>query len=180
MKNSIVRYSKFLSLVLRHKPETIDICLDQNGWADVDLIIQGFNKKGLDLNFQFLKEVVDTNEKKRFAFNNDFTKIRANQGHSKQVDLNLKSIEPPDTLFHGTATRFWESISEKGLIKKGRQHVHLSKDKETAKKVGIRHGKLLILYINSKLMYQKGHVFFLSDNGVWLTDYVPVEFISKE
>lgn len=179
MKKSFIRYSKFLSLVLRHKPETIGIHLDQNGWADVDLVLQGCLKKGLEADFDTLKEVVDTNDKKRFSFNDDFTKIRANQGHSRKVDLNLEPIEPPDILFHGTATRFWQSISEKGLTRMSRQHVHLSKDEETARKVGVRHGVLLILKINSKLMHQKGYPFFLSANGVWLTDHVPVEFISR-
>lgn len=178
MKKSLTKYSKFLSLILRHKPEEIDIILDKNGWADVEQLIQGFNRKGYKFNFEMLEEIVNTNDKNRFCFSEDFSKIRANQGHSKHVDLGLTPKVPPDKLYHGTATRFWPSICINGLIRASRQYVHLSQDRQTASKVGIRHGKLLILSIDSKSMHDQGLSFYLSKNSVWLTDHVPVEFIS--
>jgi putative RNA 2'-phosphotransferase len=178
MKKTLTKYSKFLSLILRHKPEEIGINLDENGWVDVEQLIQGFNRKGYEFNFAILEEIVYTNDKNRFCFNEDFSKIRANQGHSKRVDLGLTPMVPPDILYHGTATRFWPSICKKGLIRGSRQYVHLSQERQTASKVGIRHGKLLVLLIASKSMHAKGHNFYLSKNRVWLTDHVPVEFIS--
>lgn len=178
MKKSLTKYSKFLSLILRHKPDEIDLILDKNGWVDVEQLIQGFNRKGYKFNFEMLEEIVNTNKKNRFCFSEDFSKIRANQGHSKNVDLGLTPKVPPDKLYHGTATRFWPSICKKGLIRGSRQYVHLSQDIQTANKVGIRHGKLLVLLIDSKSMYDQGLNFYLSKNSVWLTDHVPVEFIS--
>lgn len=178
MKKSLIRYSKFLSLVLRHQPEVIGIELDAGGWAEVDQLIHGANRKGYSFDLELLKEIVDTNDKKRFAFNEDGSKIRASQGHSRGVDLGLFPQKPPEELYHGTATRYWASIQEKGLIKGRRQHVHLSSDLKTAGKVGIRHGKLLVLRVDSRRMHQEGHEFYLSQNGVWLTDRVPMEFLS--
>ncbi len=178
MKKSLVQYSKFISLVLRHQPEVAGIELDDGGWADVDQLIQGGRRKGYPFTFELLKEIVETNDKKRFAFNDNCSKIRASQGHSREVDLGLDPKVPPNQLFHGTATRFWSSIQEKGLIKGSRQHVHLSSDLRTAGKVGIRHGKLLVLRIDSLRMREDGFTFYLSKNNVWLTDHVPVEYLS--
>ncbi|MEN2401371.1 RNA 2'-phosphotransferase [Flavobacterium sp. MC2016-06] len=169
--------SKFLSFVLRHSPETIHLKLDENGWADVDELIIQSNKHNVPLDFDLLKIVVETNDKKRFAFNEDQTKIRASQGHSIEVELNLDAVEPLDYLYHGTVATSIESIKEKGLQKISRQHVHLSKDKETAIKVGSRRGKPIILIVDAKSMYQEGFKFYLSDNGVWLTDEVPAKYI---
>lgn len=169
--------SKFLSLVLRHKPEEIGLELDGNGWADVDVLIQRCNQHDVSLTVDVLKHIVDTNLKKRFAFNEDYTKIRASQGHSVDVDLALKTVNPPAVLYHGTAERFASSILEMGLTKQERQHVHLSSDAETALNVGRRHGKPLVFEVSALQMVADGHEFFLSDNGVWLTDHVPVKYL---
>ena len=172
MRKELKKKSKFLSLVLRHKPETIDLKLDENGWADVQELL---DKTRLDP--EELKEIVETNDKKRFTFNDDESKIRASQGHSIDVDLQLEPKDPLPVLYHGTATKNIDSILRDGLKKANRQHVLLSADQETAIKVGQRHGKPIILTINAKLMAQDGYKFFLSKNGVWLTDSVPVDYI---
>jgi putative RNA 2'-phosphotransferase len=177
MDKKLVKLSKFLSLVLRHKPETIDLSLDENGWADVDQLLYLANQKQTPLTLEILEEIVLTNEKKRFAFSENKSKIRANQGHSIDVDLALISQQPPQELFHGTATRFLESIRDRGLISGSRQHVHLSLDKNTAIQVGKRHGKPVVLTISAEAMNREGFVFFRSENGVWLTENVPIEFI---
>ncbi len=156
----LTKTSKFISLILRHKPETINIKLDDNGCANVEDLLEKMSKKGHHLQFDDLVYIVKNNNKKRFIFNEDQTKIRANQGHSIPVELNLESIEPPPILYHGTATRFIESIQEKGLIKGNRQHVHLSADLDTASQVGKRHGKLVILQVKATEMHQQGHSFF--------------------
>lgn len=169
--------SKFLSLVLRHKPETIGLMLDENGWADVSELLEKFNASGTTLTFDELKVIVDENSKKRFAFNDDFTKIRANQGHSIEVDLKLQSKTPPAILYHGTALKNLDSIKEKGLLKGERQHVHLSDNIATATQVGSRHGKPIVLEIDTAAMLADGHVFYLSENKVWLTDFVPAKYI---
>lgn len=166
-----------LSLVLRHQPEKINISLDKNGWADVDELITKMNENGNNLNFDLLEGVVTTNDKQRFSFNEDLTKIRASQGHSLDVDLALITTEPPVYLFHGTVEKFIAAIRETGLQKMNRQYVHLSKDKLTAEKVGSRRGKPLILTIAAGEMFSDGHSFFLSENGVWLCDVVPVKYI---
>ncbi|MDO8640822.1 MAG: RNA 2'-phosphotransferase [Nitrosarchaeum sp.] len=171
--NDIVKQSKFLSYILRHCPESVGLTLDINGWANVDELLQKAN-----LNFESLCEVVDTNNKKRFTFNEDKTKIRAAQGHSIDINLNLKPTKPPDSLYHGTAKHNWLSINIQGLIKCSRQYVHLSADEATALKVGQRHGEPLILRINSQSMFIDNYQFYLSDNNVWLTDSVPRKFIS--
>ena len=172
-----IKISKFLSLVLRHKPETIQIQLDDNGWVSVRELIEKLNNNGKAINLEILKYVVETNSKKRFAFNDNKTKIRASQGHSLQIDLKYKPINPPDKLYHGTSERFLNSILKSGIEKRNRQHVHLSSDIETALKVGQRHGKPVILKIQTAKMHMDGHKFYLSENNVWLTDYVPVEYI---
>ena len=176
---NIINLSKFLSLVLRHQPQTIGIELDENGWTDVQKLIQKMNDYGKTINLKTLKEVVENNDKKRFAFDESGTKIRANQGHSVKIDLGYTAQEPPKILYHGTATRFLSSIYQTGLQKRQRHHVHLSRDLETATKVGKRHGKLVILEVAAKAMHQAGHPFFISENGVWLTDRVPVQYLKQ-
>lgn len=169
--------SKFLSLVLRHKPEIIGLLLDDNGWADTEQLITACARHGHAFSMQELEEVVVTNDKKRFAFNDDKTRIRASQGHSVEVDLALLPQKPPAVLYHGTVDKFLLKIKEEGLKKMNRQHVHLSHEKSTAEKVGGRRGKAIILLIDSELMHKDGIVFYCSANGVWLTDEVPVKYI---
>ncbi|MDX6180765.1 RNA 2'-phosphotransferase [Flavobacterium sp. Fl-77] len=169
--------SKFLSLVLRHSPQTIGLKLDENGWADVEELIAKCSRNGNVLNKELLDYVVENNDKKRFAFNEDKTKIRASQGHSVTVELNLRIVEPLDYLYHGTVQASIDAIKEKGLQKMSRQHVHLSKDRETAIKVGSRRGVPQILTIKSGEMFRDGFTFYLSENNVWLTDEVPVKYI---
>ena len=170
------RISKFLSLVLRHKPQAIDLHLDENGWADTNELLNKMATRGKTITLDQLQYVVTNNDKQRFTFNDDQTKIRANQGHSIDIQLNLEAQTPPEMLYHGTATRFLDAIFEKGLIKGKRQHVHLSSDIETATKVGKRHGKLAILVVQSGKMYEAGFEFYLSKNEVWLTDHIPSEY----
>lgn len=171
--------SKFLSLLLRHQPEVIGLTIDHQGWADVDELIAKANATGrTTLTRAEIEQVVATNPKQRFDLSPDGQRIRANQGHSIDVDLELESVEPPATLFHGTATRFLEPIMAQGLVKRSRQHVHLSADKETASMVGTRHGKLAMLHVDASAMRAAGHEFFLSKNNVWLTDHVPAEFLT--
>ena len=173
--------SKFLSLVLRHQPDYIGLHLNENGWADVNELIEKSKLKNLNFSFEELEEIVVTNDKQRFAFNEDKSKIRANQGHSvKTVDLQLQAVQPPTLLYHGTVAKFMQSIRANGLQKRSRQHVHLSEDKDTATKVGSRRGIPVILKIRAIDMHQKGYEFYRSENNVWLTDNVPVEFINFE
>nr|WP_294934184.1 RNA 2'-phosphotransferase [uncultured Flavobacterium sp.] len=169
--------SKFLSLVLRHSPETINLQLDENGWATVSELISQSNKHQIGLDLEKLNFIVENSDKKRFAFNDDNTKIRANQGHSVAVELNLNEEVPPEFLYHGTVEKFLEPIKKEGLQKMSRQQVHLSKDLETAVKVGSRRGKPIILTINARKMHEDGHTFFLSENQVWLTEQVPATYI---
>ena len=171
--------SKFLSLVLRHSPETIELKLDENGWADVDELILKCSKNGSQnqMTAELLDYVVENNEKKRFAFNEDKTKIRASQGHSISVELSLNEAEPSEFLYHGTVDKFLENIKKEGLQKMSRQHAHLSKDRETAIKVGSRRGAAQILIVRSGEMHQDGFKFYLSENNVWLTDEVPAKYI---
>lgn len=173
------RIGKFLSLVLRHSPETIGIELDEKGWVDVSELIKKCAKHRYVFTITQLEEIVATNNKKRYAFNDSKTKIRANQGHSININLELNPVEPPAYLYHGTATRFLPSIRVKGILKGNRQHVHLSKDKDTAVNVGSRHGKPAVLTIMSGKMYENGILFYCSDNGVWLTDYIDTKYISE-
>ncbi len=173
------KISKFMSLILRHNPKVINIQLDKNGWASVEELIKGINKAGHKIDMDILEEVVATNNKKRFIFNEDKTKIRANQGHSIDVDVELKVTKPPSSLFHGTAVKYYDTIMKQGLQKRSRNHVHLSDNEETAITVGKRHGQPIVLKIDSKTMYDMGYVFYLSENGVWLTDEVPLQFISE-
>jgi len=178
MDKQIKHISKLMSLVLRHKPETIGLQLDENGWANVEELVQKINQHGIEVSIDLINTVVDTNDKKRFSFSEDKTLIRANQGHSLEVELDLKIVVPADNLYHGTAERFLENILQEGLTKQQRQHVHLSQQKETAKAVGSRHGKPVILTIDTSAMLADGFVFYLSENGVWLVDNVPVKYIT--
>jgi putative RNA 2'-phosphotransferase len=173
----LTHLSKFLSLVLRHQPETIGIRLDKNGWTDVNELLEKASKAGIQIDRQTLNHVVDTNSKKRFAFNDDLTKIRASQGHSIDIELGYTNQKPPEILFHGTGERSVQSILEKGLEKQSRQHVHLSSDYETAIKVGQRHGKPFVFKVLAGQMYNDGFLFFISDNGVWLTEKVPAKYL---
>ena len=166
-----------MSLVLRHNPQKIGITLDENGWADTELLLKGLCKNGHQISLDDLKEVVAKNDKQRFKFNDDFTKIRANQGHSVAVDVELKETKPPEMLYHGTATRSLASIKTEGINSGKRIHVHLSSDKETATKVGNRHGTPIVLNINAAKMHGDGFKFYLSDNGVWLVNAVPADYI---
>lgn len=175
------KISKFISLILRHNPGAAGIKLDDHGWADVEELIQGVNKAGKALDMDMLKEIVCTNDKKRFSFNENGTKIRANQGHSIPVDLELKATLPPDILYHGTATRFLGSILnlKEGLRAGSRLYVHLSKDYETAVKVGMRHGVPCVLKVDTGRMVKDGYTFYLSENGVWLVEKVPAEYLER-
>ncbi len=177
MKPKHKEISKFLSLILRHNPKKIDLELDDQGWANVDELIKKSNKYKHRFDLDVLKEIVETNDKQRFSFNENETKIRANQGHSVTVDLDYKPIEPPEFLYHGTVAKFLTSIKERGLLKMNRHHVHLSDDIETATKVGSRRGKPIILKISSGEMFREGATFFQSENGVWLTDSVFPKYI---
>ena len=167
-----------MSLVLRHKPEQLGLRLDENGWVEVSELLAAMCSQGLDVDADLLEEVVRENDKQRFAFNEDKTRIRANQGHSVEVDVELEETLPPDFLYHGTVEKFLDLIRESGLKKMSRQHVHLSAEIETASNVGSRRGKPVILKIKSAQMVQDGYPFFLSANGVWLTDNVPPRYIT--
>ncbi len=174
------RISKFLSLVLRHQPEVINLTLDGNGWAEVDELMEKCARHERSFTLDELIEMVETNDKKRFIFNEDKTRIRANQGHSIDIDLALKPQQPPEFLYHGTAEANLASIFENGIEKRSRQHVHLSQNKETATKVGMRHGKPVILTIETAKMHEDGIPFYLSENNVWLTDFVDARYIRND
>ena len=170
------RTSKLISLVLRHKPEVIGITLDEHGWANVADLIAGVNKIR-PLTMELLEEIVRTDEKQRFSFNEDKTRIRANQGHSIPVDVELEELEPPEYLWHGTGEKYRESIEQNGLIAKTRLYVHLSADEDMAVKVGARHGRPIVFQVATGQMYRDGYRFFRSVNGVWLTKYVPAVYL---
>lgn len=170
--------SKFLSLILRHRPQVIGIHLDHHGWADVDALLQGMNKR-YPVTREILEEIVRTDSKQRYSFNADHTKIRANQGHSIPVDVELPVVEPPEFLYHGTGEKSVPSIDKQGLLPMGRLYVHLSGDQATAVKVGQRHGKPVVYRVKSGAMQRQGYTFYRSVNGVWLTRRVPVEFLEK-
>lgn len=172
-----VKVSKFLSLVLRHNPEKIGIVIDNAGWVRVDCLLAALAKHGMPLTMSELQTVVEQNSKKRFAFNEDETMIRASQGHSVNVSLEYESIQPPTILYHGTPQKNVERISKEGLRKMERHHVHLSLDVSTAQMVGSRRGNPAIYEVAAGKMYSNGFVFYRSDNGVWLTDNVPPEYL---
>lgn len=172
--------SKFISLILRHKPETIGISLDEHGWADVQALIEGINASGKHhLDADLLDEIVRTDEKQRYSFDEDHTLIRANQGHSIPVDVELEEKTPPAVLYHGTGEKYMASIDATGLIPKSRLYVHLSSDVETARKVGSRHGRPVIYTVDCAAMTSDGYKFYLSANKVWLTKEVPARYLDK-
>lgn len=173
-----INTGKFIALILRHKPEVIGIHLDAHGWANVDELIAGISKTQ-EFNMAMLEEIVRTDNKQRYSFNDDKTKIRANQGHSIPVDVELAQKTPPDILWHGTGEKYVSSIETEGLIPKTRLYVHLSSDHDTAIKVGSRHGKPVVYEVAAKEMQADGYVFFQSVNGVWLTKQVPVKYLKK-
>ena len=176
----LVKTGKFLSLILRHKPETIGITLDEHGWADVRELIAGVQKTRPGFNLEVLEEIVRTNNKQRYSFNKDRTKIRANQGHSIQVDVELREKTPPEILYHGTGEKSAASILAHGLVPGRRLYVHLSKDIQTAMSVGRRHGKPVVFTVHALRMFEDGYRFFLSENGVWLTKEVPTDYLRME
>ena len=169
--------SKFISLILRHKPEIIGITLDEHGWADVDELIAGIGRQQ-PFDMAELERIVAEDEKQRYSFNDDKTLIRANQGHSVPVDVELEKKLPPDILWHGTGERSVELIASQGLLPMSRLYVHLSFDYDTAKKVGSRHGKPVVYRVNAGKMQADGYDFYQSVNGVWLTKAVPAEYLS--
>jgi putative RNA 2'-phosphotransferase len=171
------RLSKFLSLILRHKPGTIGLILDENGWADTNDLIEKINRHGYQLDIESLTHIVETNNKQRFSFGPNKTKIRANQGHSIEVELGLPEKDPPAYLYHGTGEKSVTSILATGLEKRGRQFVHLSRDVETARSVGQRHGRPVVLIVAAGKMRSDGYSFYLSENNVWLTANVPPQYL---
>jgi len=177
MRPELVRVSKFLSLVLRHRPETVGLTLTPEGWVDVDELLEACRAHGRAVSRDVLNEVVATNDKQRFSFSPDGTQIRANQGHSVEVELGLEPVEPPELLYHGTVARFLDSIRRQGLLRGRRRHVHLSADRATAERVGQRRGRPVVLVVEAGRMHGDGHQFYLSQNGVWLTGAVPSEYL---
>ncbi len=177
-RGSLDRISKFLSMILRHHPETIGIQLDEHGWANVEALIKGIQKTR-PFDRYMLEEIVRTDNKQRYSFSEDKTRIRANQGHSVSVDVELSVVEPPEILYHGTGEKFVESIDRTGLLPKGRLYVHLSADTDTAVQVGKRHGQPVVYRVFGKRMKEDGFVFYRSVNGVWLTKEVPVKYLEK-
>lgn len=167
--------SKYLSFILRHKPDAINLVLDKQGWAEInDIIIKTID---MDLSHQLIEEVVKTNDKQRFVLSDDKLKIRANQGHSIDVNLNLTAQEPPSVLYHGTAEHNINSILQEGIKSRKRQYVHLSTNKNTASEVGKRYGKPVVLEVNCSQMNTDGYAFYLSENKVWLTNFVPAKYL---
>lgn len=174
---NLTNLSRYMSLILRHKPEVIEITLDEHGWASVNDLICGIEKNNPGFNMDILEQIVRTDSKQRYSFNDDKSLIRANQGHSVNVDVELKEKEPPEYLYHGTGEKYVKSINQDGLIPKSRLYVHLSKDIKTAENVGKRHGKEVVYRINSGQMYRDGYKFYLSENGIWLTKEVPIKYL---
>ncbi len=177
MNEELISTSKFLSLVLRHRPQTIGITLDAEGWVAVDQLLEACSKQGKAISREQLDEVVRTNDKRRFSFSSDGLRIRANQGHSIPVELGLVSVEPPEFLYHGTIERFLRSIRQAGLVRGKRHHVHLSVDAETARRVGARRGRPVVLAIEARRMFHDGCPFYRSANDVWLAESVPPRYL---
>jgi putative RNA 2'-phosphotransferase len=177
--NATVRISKRLSLYLRHAPEKIGIELTEGGWIDVEVLLGALGMHGMRLTRPELNRVVAENDKRRFAFDETGTRIRASQGHSVAVDLGLPPATPPDVLHHGTVARFLPAIQREGLRPMSRRHVHLSANRDTATTVGARRGRPVVLDVDAAGMAAAGHLFHVSANGVWLTDAVPPEFLRQ-
>lgn len=180
MENKLVRISKFLSLVLRHKPETIGLTLDDEGWADVEELVRKALAYGMIFDRPTLRQIVEQSERKRFSFSEDGKRIRANYGHSIPISLGDKTAEPPEFLYHGTATDSVPDIKKDGLGPGTRQHVHLVENEERAMEVGRRHGEPVVLTIKARLMHENGFEFFETESGIWLTKSVPREYIVFE
>lgn len=171
-----VKLGRFLSLVLRHNPLAAGIALDEHGWANVEELLAGVRRTGRHIDMETLERIVRENNKQRYSFNEDHTKIRANQGHSLPVDVELKQADPPQYLYHGTADRFLASIQQAGIQKMSRQYVHLSSSYQTAVEVGRRHGSPVVITIDAKAMVRDGIHFYLAENGVWLCEEVPPKY----
>ena len=178
-KKSDTNLSKFISLILRHRPEEIGITLDKAGWADIGELIEGINKSGEYIDMETLERIVREDSKGRYSFNEDKSKIRANQGHSIHVEVEMPITAPPEKLYHGTAERFLDSIRRDGIRKMSRLYVHLSPDAETAFKVGVRHGKPVVLVIDTAAMTADDYVFRLSENGVWQSEDIPWRYVCE-
>lgn len=179
MPRRLITISKYLSKHLRHEPEALGLTLEPGGWVAVEDLLAGTAKVGFPINRKELEQIVAESDKRRFSFDETGTKIRANQGHSTEVDLQLQEVEPPEQLFHGTVEKFLDAILAEGLKKMDRHDVHLSNDIQTATKVGQRRGRPVILLIDSGRMAADGFKFRLSENGVWLTDHVPPQYIRR-
>jgi putative RNA 2'-phosphotransferase len=179
MEKRLIGVSKYLAKYLRHAPQELGLTLEPGGWVSVDGLLVAADKNGFPISYDELVECVETNDKQRFAFDETGDRIRANQGHSVEVDLQLEEREPPEFLYHGTVERFLPSILKEGLVRGKRHHVHLSKDVETARKVAGRRGKPVILTVDAGRMHKKGHTFLLSANGVWLTDSVAPAYLTR-
>lgn len=176
---NLVKLGKFLSLVLRHQPEIIGIQLDPQGWVNVEHLLDQCRRHGKPIDQATLEAIVASNNKQRYILSEDGRQIRANQGHSVPVMLDYDPLNPPAALYHGTAEKYLASILEQGLLKQKRHHVHLSRDLDTAAQVGRRHGKLVVLQVDSGAMHENGHLFYCTPNGVWLTDEVPARYLSQ-
>ncbi|MFI3326570.1 MAG: RNA 2'-phosphotransferase [Clostridia bacterium] len=175
-----MKLGKNISYALRHNPKSLDLEMSENGWVNASELICALEKhKKFNIDMKILCDLVEKDDKQRYSFNEDKTLIRANQGHSINVDVELEEKQPPDILYHGTATKFKNSIDEIGLIPKTRQYVHLSLDEKTANIVGKRHGETIIYKINSKKMFEDGYKFYLSKNNVWLAKFIPTDFFLK-
>jgi len=177
-KKHLQNVSRFLTKVLRHTPDELGLELGDNGWVQVSELLTALDKSGREVSPEELVWIVETNEKKRFTLTTDGGKIRAAQGHSVKVDLSLDPVNPPEILFHGTATQNIAAIREQGLASGERQHVHLSANRETATQVGARHGQPVILTVDTSAMINAGVLFYQADNGVWLTDHVAPHFLN--
>jgi putative RNA 2'-phosphotransferase len=177
MDRNLVRLSKFVSLVLRHQPEIAGLTLGQGGWVEIEDLVAGAGKAGVNLDPEALNDIVEREERKRFTISDDGRRIRANYGHSLPVDLGLEPTEPPERLFHGTARHLVDAIAADGIARKGRHYVHLSGDEVTALEVGRRHGEPVVLRIRARAMHEDGFEFRLSESGIWLTRSVPPHYI---
>lgn len=176
-EKSLVKVSKYLSKHLRHQPERLGLKLENGGWIDVEDLLAACRRNNFPISLETLNEVVEKNDKNRFSFDETKTKIRANQGHSIEIDLQLAPIAPPEILFHGTNEKSVSAILKHGLLKMARHHVHLSVDEKTARNVGARRGKPVIFAVDAAAMHKEGYEFFVSANGVWLVETVPPKFL---